>query len=128
MTECRHIRVTHRQLCAGDLDRLIVLKSRALRAPQTTVDFSELFTTEQTVWAALKTTKGRNTFYITNMGIAVGHVFYIRYFGALTSDWWIEYNGDNYDIVEVEDIDERHEWIAIYANVRGTSTEPVNYA
>jgi SPP1 family predicted phage head-tail adaptor len=100
-----------------------------LDAPVTTVDFDHTFTAVGSKkWAALKTTKGRDMFFATNMDIGVTHIFYIRWYNGLTSEDWITFKGERYDIVEVENIDERDEWYAIYCNVRGDETQDQNDA
>jgi len=125
---CKSIRPPRRGLCSGDLDRRITIKSRALAAPSSGVDFEENFAAGKTVWAALKTSKGRAMFYATNMDVAVTHVFYVRWYDTLTADLWVEYKSENYDIVEVENLDERDDWALLYCNVRGDSSDEVNFA
>jgi SPP1 family predicted phage head-tail adaptor len=99
-----------------------------MAAPTSTVDFGENFDSGKTVWAALKTTQGREMFYTTNMDEAVSHIFYVRWYDTLTSDLWVRFNGENYDIVQVENLDERDQFAALYCNVRGDSTDAVNDA
>ena len=117
-----------RSLCSGDLDRKIIIKSRAMVAPGPTIDLSMEFTNDKYVWAAVKTSKGKELFYATNMQDAVTHIFYIRYLSTLETQHWIEYRGANYDILEIENMDERNEWMAVYCNIRGTSSLEVNHA
>jgi head-tail adaptor len=57
----------------------------------------------------------------------VTHVFGIRWFDGLTADYWVEYKSENYDILDVENIDERGEFALLYCNVRGDKDEPVNH-
>jgi SPP1 family predicted phage head-tail adaptor len=120
--------MVHRQLCAGDLDRKISILSRAMVPPANGVDMSMEFTVLKTPWAGLKTAKGKEVFYASNMQDAVTHVFYIRWYDGLETQHWIQYKGVNYDILEIEDLDERNEWYAIYCNVRGSSSLEVNEA
>jgi len=110
------------------MDRRIKIKSRAIAAPTTTVDFGEDFANTKTVWAGLKSTKGRDTFYVTNLDVEVSHVFYLRWFAGLTAEAWIEYRSENYDILLVENLDERNEFYACYCNVRGDKDEEPNFA
>jgi head-tail adaptor len=128
MTTCETIRMKHRRLCAGDLDRKIILKSRTLTTPQDSEDFEQVMATVKTVWAGLSSTKGKQMFGTTNMDNGPSHVFYVRWFAGLTAEYWVEYKGENYNIIDVENLDERDEWAALYCNVRGDSDSEVNLA
>ncbi len=128
MPQCKAIRIKHRKLCVSDLDRRISLQDRTMGTPTTTVDFRQTFANGKVVWAALKTAKGREMFFTTNMDVAVSHIFYIRWYADLTSDKWIIWGSENYDILDTENIDERDEWYALYCNVRGASSSEVNVA
>lgn len=128
MAECEVIRVKHRRLCTGDLDRKIDLYYRTQDAPINGVDYENTMQPKKSVWAGIKTTKGRQMFYTTNEDLAVSHIFYVRYGEAIFSTDWIKFGGENYDIIDVENIDERNEWIAIYCNVRGDSGNTINNA
>lgn len=129
MAQCTKIRIKHRRLCAGDLDRMITVKCRTIETPSDdTTDFKNKFFDSKKLWSALKTTKGKDVFFATNLDQAVTHVFYTRYVSWITADNWIEYNGLNFDILESEDIDERGEWMAHYCNVRGCSDSELNHA
>jgi len=97
-------------------------------APRTNVDYSETFSGDKSVWASLKTTKGRDTFYLTNLDKQVSHVFLIRWYAGLTSEKWVEFQTENYDIIEVENVEERNEWYLVYCNVRGVKTAETNHA
>ena len=127
MAVCQKIRVNHRALCANDLDRKVKIKTRSMVTSQLDTDMSVGFTSK-TVWAAVKTAKGNQTFFATNMQDVVDHIIYIRWYDGVTSENWVEYKGDNYDIIDVENLDERDEWYALYCNVRGTTTKEVNDA
>lgn len=128
MTECKTIKLYHRRLCAGYLDRLIEINVRQSDAMTTGAGIDQRFNPVRKVWSALKTSKGREMFFTTNMDKAVSHVFYIRYIDCLNSEKWICYSGEFYDIVDVENLDERNEWLAIYCNVRGSGSNEANYA
>jgi len=128
MPNCNIKKLKRRRICAGDLNIRIILKTRSTVAPQTTVDFGQEFTITKTVWAGLETTGGRDTFYVTNLDESVGHVFYIRWFTGLTTEYWIEHQSENYDILKVENLEERNEWAICYCNVRGSKSQAVNNA
>ena len=127
MPQCIKTKFKRRGICAGDLDRLIVIDGRTLTTPKTSVDFEQTFAQEKKVWAALETSKGRQMFFTTNLDVAVTHVFGIRWFAGLDSENWIKYKNELYDIIEVENLDERDEFYIVYCNVRGDENNEVNY-
>lgn len=128
MPECKIIRPKRRRLCTGDLNIKIDILSRSYGAPVTDVDFSQNFSLFKNIWAALETSNGRNNFYVTNLDISVSHIFYMRWIDGLEAEKWIEYKNENYDILEVENLEERDEWAICYCNVRGVNSEAVNNA
>ena len=128
MSECERIHVRHKKLCIGDMDRIIYLHGRVLNTPEGTVDYSSEMQTPIRVWAAVKTAKGRQMFFTTNEDRAVTHIFYIRYRTGIDSRDWVRYKSEYYDIVDTENVDERDEWLALYANVRGSTSSEVNLA
>ena len=130
MPDCRIIKIKRRKYCAGDLDRLITINSRTFddQHQNNDIDVKQVFTPQRTVWAGLETTKGRNTFFVSNLDVTVSHIFIIRWFSGLTAEAWIQYAGENYDILEVENLEERNEWALCYCNVRGDATKAANYA
>ena len=129
MASCENIRIPHRKLCVGDLDRRITLKSRQIAADGMLPDYLLNFTNNGDVWAAVQTAKaGETVFDESNTEAVITHTFFIRFISGLTSEEWIELEGENYDILTVEDFDERHEWMRLKTTVRGISSEPVNFA
>lgn len=129
MVQCAKIRVKHRTLCAGDLDRRISVLCRSLKAPtDSTTDFKNEFTKTKKLWAALRTTSGTEVFVDTNLAIEVTHIFYIRHMTTMKADKWLEFKGKNYDILKVENIDGRDEWEALWCNERGCGELELNHA
>lgn len=126
MTECKPIKIPHRGICAGSLDRRVSILKRDLLAPVTDENFGQGFTLLKKVWAGLKTTQGRASFYSTNTEESVTHIFYVRWFDTITGNLWVNHKGENYDIIEVENIDQRSEFAALYCNVRGDDTKDMN--
>lgn len=126
MPKCTPITLKYRRVCAGDLNRIIQLKTRAMQTPSTDVDFGEQFVSSNT-WAAVQTLKGKDFFAGTNMNTLVTHIFYIRYRENMTAEW-IGYRGENYDIIDEENLEENNAFLALMCNVRGADTQPVNEA
>jgi len=128
MASCSPIKFKHRGICTGDLNRRIKLRTRSLDAPPTGVDFKHTFSENIITWAALVSVKGKNVFGGTNMDTAISHIFYIRYREGITAEWWVNFHSSNYDIVDVENFDERNEFIALMCNELGSDAQPVNEA
>ena len=128
MTECKRISVPHRKLCLGDLNRKIQLKSRNIQPVSVGVDFQQKFENTKSVWSAIKTKDGVDTFGGVNLSNTISHVIYIRWFDGLTAEHWIEYKSKLYDIVDIENIDERDEFYALFCNERGDSSKKANFS
>lgn len=119
MSECERIRIPHRKICVGDLRRRISIQNRVLGAPKTGVDIRHTFQELRKPWAAVRTVNGKNIFAGVNLDRVPTHIFYIRYYEGLTAEDWIVYKNERYDILEVENINERDEYYAVYCNNRG---------
>lgn len=127
MADCKRIKRKNRKVCIGDLSEEIVIKGRSLRAslPGQT-KFSESFDAGTTVWAAIETTRGDQFFDGTSLRTATTHIFYIRYLETVTQENFIFYKDDIYDILDVEDLDERQSFMKLSARKRGTQDINVN--
>ncbi len=120
----------------GDQRHLILIRSRTITPTDPfNVDFGESFVTVATVWAYIET-KGGDTFFDgTNIVKSKDIHFVIRFISSLlrfktdiTQEYWIEYNGNRFDITTVESYDERQDWMKLVCNIRGDTTLPVNSA
>lgn len=123
MSECVRIRIPHRKICVGDLKHRISLQSRTLGTPKFGVDIEHEFSEFKKPWSGIRTLKGTNIFSGANLDEAPSHIFYIRYFDGLTAESWVFYKDERYRILDVENIDERDEWYAIYCNQRGNANQ-----
>lgn len=128
MASCSPVKFKHRGICTGDLDRIIKLRKRSLNAPPTGVDFTHTFYDSIDTWAAVVSVKGKDVFGGTNMDIAISHIFYVRYREGITAEWWVNFHSGNFDIVDVENFDERSEFIVLRCSERGSDAQPVNEA
>ena len=128
MTQCKKIGGRHRQVCIGSLDKLITLKIRAITEPaEDSVDYAETFTTLDNVWSQIKTdSRGEVIFDRTNTVRQVSHHIWMRYRDDVTTEVWLEWEGKKYDILSVEDLEEKHEWLFFKAVKRGDKTLPIN--
>ena len=128
MPQCKPLRRKKRQPCIGDLDTQIQLQNRAIAPPTTSVDFSEQFTDAATVWAMINSVRGVTIFDNSNVERDVTHEITIRYDASVTAETWILHDGKRIDILDVEDLEERHDWLVLRCAILGRSTDRVNDA
>lgn len=128
MTQCRKVRSVKRQICIGAMDKLITLKGRDITPPKdNSVDYTQTFDSGALEWSDVKTLpRGPIMFDRTNTARQVTHIFQLRYRDDITAQTWVEYENVNYDVISVEDLEERHEFLFLYAVKRGNKTLPVN--
>jgi SPP1 family predicted phage head-tail adaptor len=110
----------HRQVCLGDLDKRIKLHSRAIQPPQfQSLDLTERFEQTKEVWAKVITVTGKTIFAGINLDVALTHEIDIRYRDDVSSETWVEFEGNLLDIVATEDLEERHEFLRLACTARG---------
>jgi SPP1 family predicted phage head-tail adaptor len=115
------------KICAGDLDRQIVIQMRSITPPTADgIDYDEAFVVKQSFWAMIETASGETVFDEANVERVVTHKFYIRYLEGLTFESWVLYNGKRYQIVDVQDLGERHQFYRLRCTLRGSESVPVN--
>lgn len=127
-----NIRRKHRKVCIGDKDTLVKLQSRALTAPSSGVDLSETFVDISDVWALVETVSGKSFFNDVGIEFNVTHHIYIDYIAGITDEAWIEFtdaSGDRrFDILDFEDLEERHEDLKLVCNDRGAVAKAATQA
>jgi SPP1 family predicted phage head-tail adaptor len=129
MAKCVKINKPKRVVCIGSMTHLITLQTRAiaptpLQEPTYNINFSNLIN----AWAALETTNGGVMFDETGTENIATHIFLIRYIPnlALTSENWILYNNEYYDILRSQNLDEDKRFIKINCRKRGNYVKEVN--
>lgn len=129
MPVCKKIRGQKRQVCIGAKEDLITLQDRSITAPSFGVDATETFTdSNPDVWAMVKTVRGETMFDNTGTERDVTHKFYIEFLTGVTAETWLTFNGDRFDILDVEDLDERHQDLLLRASNRGVLANAANQA
>lgn len=135
MAICEKIRSQRRKVCIGDLDRIVTLQNRAIQTPTTSEDYTELFTAEPVssggmgdgnVWAMIQSLAGATVFDTTNTERVVTHKITMRYQDGITAESWVLFESNRYDVVTVENLDNRSEFIVLRCVFRGVSTSSVN--
>ena len=123
MPKCSKIRRKKRQVCVGDLDTEITLQNRAITPPVFgSVDFTETFTDDGTIFAMVNTIDGKTFFDGVNTETVITHEIYIRFDSTVTSETWVELNIRRIDILRVENLDERSEYMKLTCVDRGQIT------
>jgi SPP1 family predicted phage head-tail adaptor len=119
MPLCSKIRKKKRQYCIGDLRDEIILQDRSITPPFNGVGFSETFTDQITILSAINTVKGKVYFDGVGTETPITHEIGFRFIDGITAETWILYDGRRLDILNVEDLDERHEWLLAQCTDRG---------
>jgi len=121
MPTCEKVKIRNRKVCAGDMDKLIMLQTRNIAGDSNSVDFLLNFTNQGEVWAAVQTAaSGESIFDEVGTETIITHRFYINFIPDFTEEIWIEFKGKRYDIVNVENLDERDEFLKLSCVVRGS--------
>ena len=109
-----------REPCLGDMRDLIKIHDREIGTPNFgDANFSENFSSTKKVWASVKTVSGQTFFTAANVDVGLSHEIIVRYDAAITSESWIELNGNNLKIISVEDLDNRHDFLRLRCTDRG---------
>lgn len=129
MPRCVKLKRKKRQVCIGDLNITITLQNRAITPPLSGVDATETFTdSNPDIWAKLETGRGQTIFDGTNTEVDITHIFTIRFISGITAETWISFESQRFDILDVEDLEERHEFMILRCTNKGTDSNLVNSA
>jgi len=129
MPKCQRVQRKNRAVCIGDMRDKIILQSRSITAPSANgSDMTESFVTTKTVWSLVETRQGIEIFDGTNLIGVATHYFYIRYVSGLTAETWIQFKSKYYDILDVQNLEERNEFMLLRCSERGTTSKASNYA
>ena len=129
MPKCQKIQRKKRQICIGDMNEQILLQDRGIGEPFFgSVDFSEDFTNNDKVWAAINTVSGKTFFDGVGEEILITHEFLIRYDASVSAETWISWNSRRFDILTTEDYDERKEFMKLICTDRGLSSNDASKA
>jgi SPP1 family predicted phage head-tail adaptor len=124
------VRTPKRKICAGDLNAYIFLKNRSIAPAGYDADtglidvgFTENFGDEKNdaCWAGIKTVTGKQIFNGVGTDLTtITHEIITYYDSEVTSETWVQdIDGRLYDIVKVEDFDERHQYMRLWCVERG---------
>lgn len=132
MAKCVKLQRTKTQVCTGNLDKLIEIYQRDIEPPLNSFiadpDYTETFTLLYTVWSMIQTPKGKVIFDDIGTEKRITNVFYTRYLPDITSQNWIVYNGQRYDIERVKNLEENNLYLEIATIIRGDDTKAASEA
>jgi hypothetical protein len=133
MASCPKISKSKSRVCVGDLGSRIELLRRSITAPTNNVDYSEDFESLGFVYASVDTGAGVNSGYRDFDGVGQNeqatHAFYIRYNPTLelSSQDWINYKGDYYTMLSIDNMNEEDRFLKIRAIKKGGNTVQSNW-
>ena len=129
MPLCKKIKGQKRQICIGDMNELITLQIRDIKPPGTLDASNQFYFTEgfsntanPIVYAMVKTVKGRATFDSTGIERVVTHEVGLYFDAEITTEIWILFEGERLDIINVENLDNRNEFMLLDCTDRGLSS------
>lgn len=127
MPVCEKITGKKRLVCAGEMNRLITIFDKDIQG-KAIDNWDYKLTPFAEVFAMIQTTKGneilggleRPTYgsNVESVGIQNSY-FYIRYLDGIQSHFTILYNENFYKILEIENLDDRNEFLLIRCAKRG---------
>lgn len=126
MPICKSIRAKRTEVCNGDMRWRIDIYNPVLTSPDITndeVDYTITKEPEVTTWAAVATYPEVAVFDSMNTEVLISHDFYIRYRPGITAEKNIRYpagTGDYYNIVKVENFENRNEFLRLRCNIKGS--------
>lgn len=121
MPRCETIKRRHRRVCVGDLDSEIIIENRSITEPVfSSPDFTESFTSPTTIWAMIETVNGKTFFDGVNTESVITHHIYINYDASVTAESWVRIGSNRLDILHVENLDGRSEFMRLVCTDRGT--------
>lgn len=123
MAKCVSLQRTDTRICAGSLNKKIQIYERSYTAPTNPsgalVDYDEAFVLVASPWAMLQDINGDVIFNGISTDKVATTKFYIRFISSITSENWITFNNNRYDILKVHNLDENFKFMALDASIRG---------
>lgn len=118
-----------RKVPVGDMRTPVTIHRAEILAPTAGVDLGRRMTTVIEPWFCKVTTPtGVYAFDSSNIEQIITHDFQGRFADGVDRDMVIEWDGEYYKIISVEDFEERHEFLRLRCTVRGSIAKEVNRA
>lgn len=122
------IRRKKRRIRIGSLNKRIFLSTQTITQSTIGANMDSNITIGDYLWAMVETFRGDTTFDGTTIVNVATHKFTIRWRPDVTQEFMIVFQGETYNITDVENYDERNQFIILKAIKRGDQTEVVNRA
>lgn len=109
----------------GDLRDRVKLQVRTVSPPDVDeYDLDHVFADSATVWASVETLSGDTLFdEVAGVDVLVSHRIVIRKLAGVSAETWCELeDGTRLDVLAVEDLDERGEFVVLTARRTGPTT------
>jgi head-tail adaptor len=127
-----------RKVNIGDMFSVIAIQNRNIKPSSTDHEYYLDFTEKDTnggavsvangeTWANIETVEGVTVFDSTGVEQAISHIFRIRYL-PITTEQWVLWEGNRYNIVTIENYDQRSEFLRLNCIFKGTITNFNNVA
>ncbi len=119
MATCKTISRTKTGICAGSLNRRILIQRRSLTSPDgTTVDYGSTFVDVATVWAMVETPAAYKIFDGVSLPPSaqqnpLSHIFYIRYRPDVTDELCVIFKGIRYNIIRLVNLEENDDFLRL---------------
>lgn len=132
MAKCIKLQRKKTQVCAGSLNRKIQIFERNLTPPVDPLTgqfvYTETFTLIASPWAMIETPSGETIFDTIGIERVVDNVFYIRFLANLTSENWITYDNNRYDIIRVTNLEKNKLFLQLNCALTGDDTKEASKA
>lgn len=113
----------------GQMSERVVIQERGLNATAPGDFVADLeFGKGIETWASLKTYAASEFFDGVNVVRKATHKYGIRYRPGVTAEMFLTHKGVIYDIIDVENFEERNEFLILSCNVRGSKRYETNEA
>lgn len=124
MAKCVKLQRTKTKVCVGNLDKYVSIYARNIATPLNPLDdepdYREVFTLIYQGWAMVQTPRGPNVFDDINIDNSLTVNFYIRYIDGITSQNWVIYDDNRYDILRVTDFEKNKLFLKLACVLKGS--------
>lgn len=126
---CEYKKLKKKKLCIGDLRKKITVYDRSIKPAETSSEFenSQTFSNAVIYWCAIETKTGVEIFDGSNLLGSATHIFYIKYVESINTENTIKWNNKYYTVLQVDNVNEENEYLAIFCSERGTTSNGVNW-
>lgn len=126
MAVCQNVTPTRKKLCLSAFRKKIDLFRRDILAPASSQAHTHEYESFANPFASIET-KGKGVDIFDGIersgadGIPVvaSHIIMIKFRSDVTAENYVRFGGNNYDILKVENIDERNQYLRLFCALRG---------